>query len=135
MGPRTGPRPASSTPRAHGGPAGGFGRGVEDEGLGAEGSFGTGDEDEGAGGDGAIGRRDGGTGEKCVYDSPEKSVEWMIEGGVKIVDCEGASLSISTSVSFCDSLAIFGCCGKIYPGWLFGIFIENLKFLSSQPST
>lgn len=75
MGPRTGPRPASSTPRAHGAPAGGFGGGVEDEGVGADGSFGGGDEDEGAAGDGAIGRRDGGTGEKCVYDSPEKSVE------------------------------------------------------------
>lgn len=77
MGPRTGPRPASSTPRAHGGPAGSFGRGVEDEGAGAEGSFGREDEDEGVDGDGdgAIGRRDGGTGEKCVYDSPEKSVE------------------------------------------------------------
>lgn len=31
---------------------------------------------------------------------------------MNIVDCEGVSLSISTSVSFCDSLAMFVCCGK-----------------------
>lgn len=110
MGPRTGPRPASSTPRAHGGPTAGLGSGVEDDGAGADDSFGEGDEDDGVGGGSVIGRRDGGTGEKCVYDSPEKSVEWMIEGGVKTVDCEGASLSISTSVSFCDSLAMAGYC-------------------------
>jgi hypothetical protein len=65
---------------------GGSGRGFEDAGAGADGSFVGGDEDEGEGGEGAIGRRDGGTGEKCVYDSPEKRVEWMTEGGVKIVD-------------------------------------------------
>jgi hypothetical protein len=104
-----------------------LGSGVEDGAVGAaDGSFGGGDEEEGAGGDGAIGRRDGGTGEKCVYDSPEKSVEWMTEGGVKIVDCEGASFSMSTSVSFWDSLAMFGCCGRVFPGWLFDIFIEYL---------
>lgn len=48
MGPRTGPRPASSTPRAHGGPGSGFCVVVVSEG------------DDGAG------RSEGGTGEKCV---------------------------------------------------------------------
>lgn len=53
MGPRTGPRPASSTPRAQGGPGswGSFCSGV----VVVEGE----DEGEDAGG-----RRDGGTGEK-----------------------------------------------------------------------
>lgn len=52
---------------------------------------------------------------------------------MKIVDCEGASFSISTSISFCDSLAIFDCCGRVCPGWLFEIIIEDLNCLSSQP--
>lgn len=59
-----------------------------------------GDEDkEGDETGGARGRREGGTGEKCVYDAPERSVEWWIEGGVKIAGVGGASASRSISRS------------------------------------
>jgi hypothetical protein len=72
MGPRTGPRPASSMPRQQGGPRD----------LGLEVVVG----EEGVGG-----RRDGGTAEKCVYESPERRVLRWIEGGMNSIGAEDSS--------------------------------------------
>jgi len=66
MGPSTGPRPASSMPRAQGGP----------------GSFGPSSEASAA--SAGVERRLGGTGEKCEYEAPERRVSRCIEGGTKI---------------------------------------------------
>lgn len=60
MGPRTGPLPASSTPNAHGGPASGFSFASR---LG-------------------VGSREGGTGEKCVYEAPLRRRSCLIEGAM-----------------------------------------------------
>ena len=77
MGPRTGPRPASSTPNAHAGP--GFTVSVESE----EGS--------------EVGRSAGGTAEKWVYDAPEKRCSWLIDGAMKTSDA-GISNAMSPSI-------------------------------------
>lgn len=73
MGPRTGPRPASSTPRQHGG---------REDGSEAEVGW----------------RRMGGTGEKCVYEEPERRGSWWMEGGRKAVGDEGSSVSSMVGV-------------------------------------
>ena len=76
MGPRTGPRPASSTPRHTGTPRG-----------------------EGSAAVGAGGRRDGGTGEKCEYEAPWRRGLWWTDGGMKVPDVEGAATgSVSSSM-------------------------------------
>lgn len=66
MGPRTGPRPASSTPRQHGGAV--------------EGS------------DGFVGRSEDGIGEKWAFEAPARRGSWWIDGGMYVRDVSISSV-------------------------------------------
>lgn len=73
MGPRTGPRPASSTPKAHG--------------AAVDGS------------DASVGRSEGGIGEKYVDEAPDRSSRLEMDGGRKMAEgFGGVSRAIWESV-------------------------------------